>query len=485
MLLYTSLRKKRRDILKKAMFFLMSILTIIFLPSITANAKTYSFYKAEYIDGVYYNMYNPNTERLHYQRGMVFRERSTNEFAYCIEPFRLFVDDQEYYDTNVNYLSQVAKERIAMLAHFGYGYKNHTDIKWYAVTQLLIWKEANPEGDYFFTEYLNGPRISLYENEINEMYNLVDNYTKLPSFAKKTFNTVEDNNLVLTDTNNVINNYTTNDNSVTIKNNQVTISNNTSGQKEITFTRKDDFYNKPIIFYESSFSQNLVDTGDINEISFKITLNTQPTNVKITKLDKTTHSITPSGDAKLDGAKFAVYNSNMQKITEVTIKNNQAILKNLDYGTYYLKELKAGTGYNLNPELLKFTLSKDNPNLELSTENDVIKAKIKIHKLYGSTNFQPEANVAFNIYNSKNELVKSITTDELGNAEIELPYGTYTLIQISSANGYEKINPLTFTVSSNKTLTYNLKDYKIAVPDTNTSYSLLDILILFAKAILC
>ena len=37
------------------------------------------------------------------------------------------------------------KTKISMIAHFGYGYKNHTDVKWYAITQFMIWQAAYSE----------------------------------------------------------------------------------------------------------------------------------------------------------------------------------------------------------------------------------------------------------------------------------------------------------------------------------------------------
>ena len=45
-------------------------------------------------------------------------------------------------------------ERISLLAYYGYGYEGHSDQKWYAITQVMIWRTTNPESDIYFTDTL-------------------------------------------------------------------------------------------------------------------------------------------------------------------------------------------------------------------------------------------------------------------------------------------------------------------------------------------
>ncbi len=470
--------------MKKIWFFLTIILTLVFIPNIKVKANSYSFYMAERIDGVYYNMYDPATGRLHYQRGMFFRERTTNAFAYCIEPFRVFFDDSTYTEFNPDKLTVEQKNKISAIAHFGYGYKNHTDPKWYAVAQFLIWQVANPEGDYYFTSYLNGPRITLFTEEIKEINKLVNDYFSLPAIANKDYYIVDGSNLVITDENMLIDNFSTLASNVKIENNQVIISNSKIGNNEIYFERKENTYNKPIIFYQSATSQNLVDTGDIPNVKFKINLHVDTTSVNIIKVDKDTKKLIPSGDASLDGAIYELYDANMKKIATITIKDNRAYLKNLNYGTYYLKEIKAGQGYTVNNELIKFNISYDNKDVNLTVLNEVIKSKIKISKKYGSNdNFLPEENITFNIYDKDNKLVKTIVTSVDGVVEVILPYGKYTLKQVNTTDGYTINDPVEFEVLDGKEINFEFKDYKIEVPDTKTNF--IKRLILFFIYILC
>ena len=74
------------------------------------------------------------------RKARFFRKSDTGEAAYCIEPFTFFNENSTYESTlNPYNLSQEQKMRIERIAHFGYGYKNHTDAKWYAITQMMIW----------------------------------------------------------------------------------------------------------------------------------------------------------------------------------------------------------------------------------------------------------------------------------------------------------------------------------------------------------
>ena len=73
----------------------------------------------------------------------------------------------------------------------------------------------------------------------------------------------------------------------------------------------------------------------------------------------------------------------------------------------------------------------------------------------------------FNIYNSKDAFIKTITTNTSGEAELTLPYGKYKLIQLTTTEGYQKVEPIEFEINEeNIELSYNLQNYKIDVPNT-------------------
>lgn len=474
--------------MKKNIIFLIILITIILSNITSAQASTIKFYEAELIHNIWINKAPLRGDStIYYQTARFFRKIGTNEFAYCTEPFNFF-DSTKTYEATINpdNFTKEQQERIALIAHFGYNYRNHTDQKWYAITQFMIWQAADPEADFYFTDKLNGNRITKFQDEINEINSLIQEYQKIPSIKDKHYTLIEGNNLTLTDENNVLKNYKVDNNIAEIKDNKLIIKNLKEGLNTITLCTGDNIYNRPTIFYRSDKSQDLVETGDLPTKKISLTVDVIKTTITVTKIDSDNKTTTPSGDAKLEGTIYQLYDSSMNKLQTITIgKNCQGLIENLNFGKYYLQEIKAGEGYELDKNIYSFELTKNNPNIDLILENKVIKGKIKIYKLYGTNdNFIAEKNVSFNIYNKYNELIKTITTDDSGYAEIELPYGTYTIKQLTTTEGYEKIEPLTVIIKDQTPLTYTLKDYKVIVPNTK-SINFFTFLIEWIKNILC
>ena len=64
-------------------------------------------------------------------------------------------------------------------------------------------------------------------------------------------------------------------------------------------------------------------------------------------------------------------------------------------------------------------------------------------------------------------MIKIIETNKQGVAEIELPYGKYTIIQLNTTTGYQKIEPFNIEIKNNEDEIIELTDYKIKVPNTS------------------
>lgn len=471
--------------MKKTIIFLISVL-ILLIPIIT-SAKTPSFYEAEYIPNIWMNKKNPDNNLIYYNQARFFRESNTHNIAYCIEPFIFFYQNQDYNPTTqpTNYTQEQITD-MTLISHYGYGYKNHTEQKWYAITQFMIWKIAQPNGYYYFSNYKNGPEVNMFQEEMLEITNLVENHKKNTSFNKNIYYIVEGETLKITDTNNTLNLFKTDNQNTKIENNTLTISQLPVGIHQITLKKETNIHNKPILFYQSSTSQDLIDTGDPYEKANEITVNVINTSVKITKYDEETIKKKPQGDASLIGATYDLYTRKGKYLNTFTIENNnEAILKNLPIGTYYIKEKCPGTGYTLNNKKYYFSLSPESQDININVTNKVIKGKLKIKKEYGYTNnFNPEINISFNIYDKNNNLIKTIMTNEEGIAEIILPYGTYKITQLTTTEGYQKIEPITFEIKAEETVFYNLKDYKIPVPNTKAE-SIINKIIKILRKILC
>lgn len=475
--------------MKKYIIFLILLCAIFIGKGITVNAKETKFYEAEYIDGIWMNKSPSNDKNtIYYQKARLFREKGTNKFAYCIEPEAFFNESENYTSTEKPYnLNENQLKRIKALAFYGYNYQNHTDIKWYAITQLLIWKEADPNGIYYFTDSLNGNYINIFNNEINEIENLVENHFKEPSFKGQTIEIVNGKTAIIEDTNKVLNNYK-NPWTGIIKDNKLIIETSSfnEGDHQFTLERKENLDNAPAIFFESNNSQNTIIPGSISNEKIGFNLKTIKTKLEINKIDSDNKNSLPYGEATLSGAIFEIFKNN-ESICKIEIdKDGYGKLEGLDFGKYYLKEIKAGKGYQLNSKIFEFEINKNNTNIELTIENQVIKKKIQIIKKYGKdSNFKPEENIIFNIYDCNEKLVETIKTNKEGYAEIVLPYGKYTIKQLTTTEGYKKVNPIIIEVNNNDEILLELKDYKIEVPNTRKNLNIIELLLEFIIKLIC
>ena len=113
---------------------LMVLLVFIFMITFNdkANALQDSFYEGEYIPNTYMKKFNNTSGR--YQQMKVFRRKSDNHFVYCIELWEDLqsnktvtgYDNNQYLEAGIDYN---VWEKIMLISYYGYGYKNHTDIK--------------------------------------------------------------------------------------------------------------------------------------------------------------------------------------------------------------------------------------------------------------------------------------------------------------------------------------------------------------------
>lgn len=466
--------------MKKNIIFLILISAIFLGVKLNVNAEETSFFESDYINNLYINReFSTSLGTIHYQTARFFRRQYDWKFSYCTEPISLFKDNKKYYSVDKPpFLSEEQTNRINALAYFGYNYKNHTDKKWYAITQILIWNTADPGGKYYFADKLGGgKRIEKYTEEINELNNLANSISFIkPSFSNKSFTIREGEELNLVDTNNMIHHYTTDKGE--IKNNTLSFNNLKEGNYTVSLKRiiNDNAYENPSQHYHSDESQDNLVPGYLED-KFIINIKVIKTRLTIKKIDSENKNSNSQGQGKLEGTKFKLMNSNKENMKTLTINKDGLVeLENLDFGKYYLQEIESGTGYKLSNKTFEFTISENNSKVELEIENEIIKKEITLHKVYGdNNNFKAEENVTFEIYDLNNNLIESITTDENGYAKITLPYGKYIIKQINSKEGYEKIETISLNVDNENNVIYELKDYKIKVPNTYHADSLINL----------
>ena len=483
------MKKIKNKIINGLMLLLIGISCV---PTVNASTYNETFNdKSQWISGDYILKVKGSTRK--YQQMTVITRNSDGSFVYCIEPGTPVSDGAVYpgQDFDQSYVGQMTQEqwrRITLLAYYGYGYGNHTDIHWYTVTQYLIWQTVPHGYDIYFTDSLNGNRITKYTNEINELNRLVEEHNISPNITNDTIDMVIGDTVELTDSNNVLNKFEvvdTDNVSASISGNTLSITANDVGDGSVTISKRDKNYSHPAIIYYHPTSQDLMMRGAYDPIDVNLKIEIVGGKVSVKKVDMDTGLGIAQGDATLDGAVYGIYDLEGNRVGEVISKGGEYVTS--DYlpslGTFFLKEEKSSTGYELNETKYFFNITKDDLYPEVDVTEKVIERDLKIFKVYASdeTGFLTgEPNVTFDIYlKSSGEKVTSITTDENGYATATLPYGTYTVRQVSSTEDHEMVEDFEIVVNeysedpiykllANAEITARLKVIKIDSETGNT-----------------
>lgn len=420
--------------MKKILYFI--IIYLFALTGITVRAEEVTLVK-ERIGNLYTYYYDSNFGRYRYLylNKYLFGEN----YAYCIELGQYIYGNQYNFSTSFDDagLSDEDLEYIKLVSYYGYDYPGHNTDEYYMAAQDLIWiRLSNVQVKW--VEDMNPNKIVEVNKEKENITNLIANHYKLPSFAGKTFDIIKGKETIIIDDNNVLSNYKTDNNLAKIDGNKLIIDENIDTD-EINFT-KNVSSDKVFLLYHNGSSQKMMSSGKVKDTKGKIKLNIISGSITIQKKDSKTGD-TPLGEASLKGAKYNLYDKDGNIVGDFITGENEKI-DHLPIGEYYIKEEKPSPGYLLDDNIYTIEITEDNLNISLDVYEDVIKRKIDIFKTYARNStgsLIPEANVTFEIYNKDNKLIDTITTDNSGYASTTLPYGTYTLSQITSPEGYEKI----------------------------------------------
>ena len=409
-----------------------------------------------------------------YQQARFIRRSEDNAFVYCLQPF---------VDINNNYVYQVARsdyeiylnmskeqfKKISLYAYYGYGYGNHTEHKWYAITQVLIWRTADPSSQFFFTDTLNGNRNdSLFASEIAELENLVNTHYVNPEFDNLgNIKLPITNTISINDKNNKLSEYRiTNQSNVSasISGNTLNITGTGIGNAYIKLTKTDTRFSVPPIVYFSDYSQNVFRLGAYDPLDVELNFEVIGGKIAIQKVDSQNLTNVAQGNATLQGAVYGIFKEDGTKLAEITT-NDSGYAKS-DYlpsiGKLYIQEIKQSNGYKLDGT--KYYVELTNGNLEptVQVKEEVIKGRIKITKLDSETNAckaQGEATLkgaVYKIVNSKGEVVDILTIgDDCTATSKELPYDNYKILEEKSSVGYY-IDSKSYDVFVNGETTFNV-----------------------------
>lgn len=453
------------------------IVTVIFIFFLMLTNVYAKFDVEKIIDEIHYEKNDGKNTYYRYAAKIV--DVKTNEIVYCIEPFvDLILSDNYVGYTDYNKIFNLEEkdwEKLKLYSYYGYGYKNHTTDKWISITQLSLWRAVFPEYRFDWIDNFKNKRIiKPYDKEINELKKLVDTHYLVPSFNEKYLMGIK-STLILKDNNNVLENFevVSSDFKYEIDGNSIKIYSDIEKTGKIELVKAKNKYKNQTIFYYDKNSQAVVKKGNIGEIKFSFEIEVREGKILVNKVDDDTLENTPQGDASLDGAIYEIFDANMTKVKEEKVENNYIKFSNLSFGKYFIKELSAGEGYYVDPNIYEVNLDENISETEIKLSNKVVKSKVNIYKYYGNKNdydnnkMKPEKDIFFEIYDSKNNFVIKEKTNELGIINVELPFGKYVIKQINTTNGYHKVNDYNLVIdeNNNKSQDIVLFDMKIEVPN--------------------
>ncbi|MDD6757240.1 MAG: SpaA isopeptide-forming pilin-related protein [bacterium] len=166
------------------------------------------------------------------------------------------------------------------------------------------------------------------------------------------------------------------------------------------------------------------------ETSIDLTISTSK--ITIVKIDKAT------GNA-LAGAKLVLRDSEGKEITSWTSTTLGHVIKNLPNGTYTVEEVEAPAGYELNKEVVTFTIGDNSREQKIKFYNEAKERVVNIIKVDQSTG-QPLAGAVIVVKDANGKEAARFTSTTDPYVLTGLEDGTYTVEEISAPSGYQKSN---------------------------------------------
>ena len=220
-----------------------------------------------------------------------------------------------------------------------------------------------------------------------------------------------------------------------------------NGELEIKDLRIGDY---SLIEKKTNKWYNLAEDTDV-EVEWNLTKELQIQNelkkgaIKIIKVDEEDHEV------KLENVKFKVMDKDGNVLEElITDKNGEAETSRYpirDFSELKIQEVETLDTYVLDDEIHTIKL-EENQIKNITFENEKIKGQIEVtkvssndNKLTGDKKGTPLKGAIFEVYNSNDELVDTLTTDKEGKAISKLLVkGEYHLKEVDSGSVYYLIN---------------------------------------------
>ena len=189
-------------------------------------------------------------------------------------------------------------------------------------------------------------------------------------------------------------------------------------------------------------------------LSLNFTNETQKGSIEVTKTE------TGSG-ALLAGAHFGLYSdANAQNLlsSAYTGSDGKCSFTGLERGSYYIKEISAPTGYQLNPEIFTVVVGigdEENDVAPVWTQSVTVTDS---KRLYGLTvkktdesGLLPLAGAEFTLTGNGITQTSNITKDDGIATFTDLPFGEYTISETKAPDGYALANDITVRIDGSNT----------------------------------
>ena len=423
---------------KVLLLVISTIVSIIGIGRISAAELTTSF-SGYYWDRKSDDYHGSGSFRYYYLDGID---------SYCLDPSTHEGGPLTLGDWNSTGISDSIKEKVLLIAYYGYNYQGHQTLEYRAATQAMIWetvKGGNTKVTFFTQRFGEGNELDI-SKEKGEIERLISNNKVKPSFDSKEFSALVGEQLVLNDSNGVLNNYNININEATFykKDNKLYIIPYVAGKLQVKLKKKEAYTSSYKIFVSDVYQDQII-PGIIDNIEGNFIINSEYGKVNIQKKDS--EKGIKQGEATLGGATYGIYRRDNDILmgTITTDENGYAESESiLSYGNYYLKELKSSMGYKLDSNKYYFDINSNSKNVHVDVFEDVIKGKIKIIKQDSETNTCKPlgegilSGAKYQIIDINNNVVDTIiiNNDCTGTSK-ELPYGKYKVKEIEASKGYK------------------------------------------------
>ena len=344
----------------KRIMLVFSILIIGFLGVNSVNAAVVTEDK---IANVYANQ-NYNGKELSASFGYMYAD---DFIAYCIDP-GVPLKTGEYekkYNFSFKNIDKKKKEKLELIAYYGYEYQGHGTEKYYYATQALIWETIGSTNVSFTTLRNRGGEEINIDKEKNEIKELVNNFSLLPSFANAKITAFLGETIVLEDSNNNYFNfkYTSNNkNTFNFNNGKLNIELKELGEGQIKFSNSLSNDKTSTIYYSEGY-QSLVTLGiNIKKESYVNLFVNDPNRIKLKVNNYSFEDKTP-----LANSAFKIKNIDKDEYLKINDEDifytdEEGILminKYINSGRYQLEQISVNNNYIINNNHIIFVIDEE------------------------------------------------------------------------------------------------------------------------------